>query len=417
MVTAYLQNQANPNQRKTRAPAFPIAGVMKPFGLYPFFIHPVLPGETMQHLSMKARHISMPLRYPLGGAWLETWFAYVKLTDIDKDLGQMFVQDGMSSTAYERTGGNDARHFVGNADVDWVALCTNKVHSSYFMHETETPEVQRQIDGVPQVKMSNRSWYENLMVKAGDVTVPTNDASDLYKHLQDYETLQQMGMVEMTYEKYLEQYGANITRETEGDPEILRFARSWTLPTNKVEPSTGSPTTAWTWSDDISADKPKRFNEPGFIIGLQAIRPKMFQDNVTRSLVGKLWGFSDWFPIYTLDDPTAGIKSIGTDSNIFKAASRTDPGELELIYDHRDLLMNGETFVNCSNAEHPYTLPFSTGLKLEDASTPEDLRGEYAESSDVDLLFSSVNSDETVCYYDGIVNLRITGHVKQGTPL
>ena len=67
--------------RVQRQPNFPMAGTMKPYGLYPMMITPVLPGETLLEFEMKRRTLSMPVRHPLVGAWLETWLVYVKLTD------------------------------------------------------------------------------------------------------------------------------------------------------------------------------------------------------------------------------------------------------------------------------------------------------------------------------------------------
>lgn len=398
-------------ERKTRKPAFPVSGTMKPYGLYPVMAHPVLPGETLQSASIKVRNISMPVVNPVGGAWLETWLVYFKLTDLDPDLTEMFISDSMATTGFTRTTDNE-RYFAKGGDINWVQLCTSTFYSSYFRHETEPVEGSRWIDAVPQVKINNKSWYQNMSFQDSDVTVPITDASDMYKHLQDYQVLQQMGLVEMTYEKYLEEFGVQNYRE-KNDPEILRFTRSWTMPTNIVEPTTGSPTSAWVWGDQTALDKPKKFKEPGFVVMFQCVRPKLYQANITKSSIGDLWGFSDWFPIYTANDPTAGIKEISTDANNFIAASRTDPAEKTMIYDHRDLLMHGEQFVN-NWADPPYRLPTSTGLLMNDASTPEDLRGEYCLEADINGLF--VGTDPYI-YYDGLCLFNITGHVQDHTSL
>jgi len=406
--------QADPNRRKTRTPSFPCAGTMKPYGLYPLMIHPVLPGETLQSATIKLRHISMPIKYPLGGAWLETWLVYVKLTDLDKDLGQMFVEDGYSTTGWVQ-GSDVEQYFVKSGQHNWVYKCLTKFYESYFIDETVSATNSIDSNTALQVKLNNRSWYENMAFQDADVAVPTTDASDLYKHLQDYTVLQQMGMIEMTYEKYLAQYGSQMPRETEGDPEILRFARSWTLPKNHVEATTGAPSSAWVWSDEIKADKPKKFNEPGFLVAFQTVRPKMYQNHLRASMVGNMFGYSDWFPIYTLNDPTAGIKEIDTDDLVFETASRVDVGEKTMIYDHRDLLMQGETFIN-DWTNNPYDYPVSSGLTMEDAATNSDLRGEYATETDIDNLFVGATESDKRCYYDGIVNLTISGHVQQSTP-
>lgn len=397
-------------KRKTRTPAFPMAGTLTPFGLYPVMGHMVLPGETLQSASFKMRHTSLPLASPNAGAWLESWLVYFKLTDLDEDLKESFISDDMSTSGYTAAGDGD-RYFQKAGDIEWIKMCTKKFYESYFRHETEPLGAYKTIDGVPQVKLNNRSWYQNMMYKDADAAVPVNDASDLYKHLQDYQILQQMGMVEMTYEKYIESYGvSNFTEKT--DPEILRFSKSWTLPSNVIEPTTGTPTSAWLWNDEIKMEKAKRFKEPGFVMLFQCVRPKMYQANIQRSMLGDMWGFSDWFPIYTVDDPTAGVKEMATDSTIFTAASRTDPSEKTMIYDQRDLLMHGEQFIN--NFSPPYDLPMSTGLTMEDDADPEDLRGEYATSGDVDNLFTGASPN---LWYEGMGFMTISGHVVDHTPL
>jgi hypothetical protein len=411
-ITSMVMGSGQP-KRVSRTPAFPCSGTMKPYGLYPIFAHPVLPGETLQSASIKLRTLSMPLNHPLGGAWKEGWLVYVKLTDIDKDLGQSFVSDDVASTGYEASS-DGARYFHKTGDVRWIRLAVERIHSAYFVHETEPPEARRFIDGVPLIKINNRSWYENMAFEESDVTVPTGDASDLYKHLQEYAILQQMQLTEMTYEKYLEQYGGQIPRATQGDPEILRFSRSWTLPTNIVEPTNGTPTSAWVWSDEVKLEKAKRFEEPGFLVYLEAIRPKLYNRRVETSFIGQLWGFSDWFPIYNLNDPTAGIKTLSTDWSGFGAGFRSDSGAVNMLYDHRDLLTNGEQFVNNWTAQ-PYRLPIAQGMSADDADSPEDLRGEYPLITDIDALFADGAND--VCYYDGIAFLNISGHVAQQTPV
>ena len=393
-------------KRFNRRPNFPIAGTMKPFGLYPLWITPVLPGETLQSQTTKMRVISMPILHPLGGSWLETWTVYVKFTDIDRELGQMFVSDTYSTTGYTAAA-DSARMFTKAGQIDWVQKCVDRIHTAYFVHDNETP---RTIDGVPQVKLNNVSWYQNLMFRPADEAVPVSDANDMYEHLQAWQMLQQMQMTELTYEKYLETFGVRSVRQNVGDPEILRFSRSWTQPVNTIEPTTGAPSSAWAWSDEIKMEKAKRFDEPGFVLQIATIRPKLYQGNLGGSMVGNLWGFSDWYPSYTLSDPTSGVRDITGDDPVFDSVAG-GTGSDDLIYDHRDLLSHGEQFVN--TATHPYRLPVSTGLDVTSGSSePEDNRGEYCTSQDVDDLFAG---ETKICYYDGMASAVIAGHVTDTT--
>jgi hypothetical protein len=385
---------------------------MKPFGLYPLMIHPVLPGETLQHAELKMRTLSKPIAHPLTGAWLETWTVYIKLTDLDRDLGQMFVSDTYSSTGYTAAA-DSQRYFTKAGQIDWVRLCTERFHTAYFLSGDEAATT---IDGVPKVKLNAKSWYQNCIFRPAEVAIDTTDVFDTQTQMTAFEMMQQMSMSELTYEKYLQQFGVQSIRTAMGEPEILRYSRSWTLPTNTVDSSTGSPSSAWVWSDKQEASKPKRFSEPGFVMMFAAVRPKMFQKNLQASMVGNLWGFSDFFPIYNLAEPNAGVKSILTTDVVFDPSAHGASGARELFYDHKDLLSHGEQFVNTAwSGEHPYAIPGSNSLTNDDAALDADLRGEYANDADVDLLFTTPGTTTTTCFYEGIVGLRVSGHIKDTT--
>jgi hypothetical protein len=396
-------------KRHTRRPTFPMAGTMSPYGFHPLMAHPVLPGETLQSATAKMKFISKPVAHPLVGAWLETWLCYVKFTDIDRNLGEMFIKDDVSTSGYVASTG-DPRYFVQSGQIDWIRMCVDKIHNAYFLDEGET---RRDIDGVPMCKINNRSWYQNMIFKPADDAVPVTDGSDTYAHLSGWAMLQQMQMTELTYEQYLETYGVKPNQANDGDPEILRFHRSWTQPTNHVEPSTGAPSSAFVWSEEIKMDKPKRFTEPGFVVLMGCIRPKLFQDNLAASMVGSLWGFSDWFPSYNLEDPTAGVKTLAKDDPVFYGTA-TDEGDEELLYDHRDLLSHGEQFIN--TVSHPYRLPVATALNVKTGANANDIRGEYPTTTDIENLFVSPTTDDTArVYYEGLGLLTVSGHVTDTT--
>lgn len=393
--------------RHTRTPVFPQAGTMKPFGLYPLMIHPVLPGETLQSAKTKMRTISKPVNHPLSGAWLETWLFYVKFTDIDRDLGEMFVSDTFSSSGYT-AGSDNERLFVKSGQIDWVGKCLERIADSYFTHQEETPIAY---DSVYQTKLNQKSWIANVMVRPDEVATDTSDVFDSQEEITAFQMMQMMSMQELSYEKYLKEFGVQSVRTGIGEPEMLRWSRSWTQPVNTVDPTDGSPSSAWVWSDEIKAEKPKRFDEPGFIIQLAAVRPKMFLNYLETSIVGNFWGFTDWFPIYNLDDPNAGVRTINTDDDVFDAAANAAEASDELWYDHRDILNHGEQFIN-DRTNNPFNLPLATGPLLTAAATDQERRGEYCTETDVNNLFVGTNAADRLCYYDGITMLRISGHTR-----
>ncbi len=402
-------------KRFHRRPNFPIAGAMKPFGLYPIMCHPVLPGETLKSAKSKWTVISQPLVNPFVGAWLESWFFYVKLTDLDRDLGEMFISDSMSTSGWTAPGAR-ARYFVWSGGIDWIRRCTERVHDAYFISEGEvaksfaSPETS-----IRQIKLNNRSWYQNLMFEPTEVALDTTGERDHDAQMTAWQMVQQMQMTELSYESYLEQYGVTSMRLGIGEPEILRFTRSWTKPTNIIDPTDGSPSSAWVWNDEMTLEKDKRFEEPGFILQLAAVRPKMYQRGQAYSSVANLWGFSDWYPAYNLADPAAGIKRIGTDDPVFVTDLNAAEGEVQLLYDARDLLSHGEQFVNDFSPFYP--LPTADGWSTVAAADPADIRGEYANDASIQAIFVGTADNTERCLYEGITSLTIAGHVQDTTPM
>ncbi len=415
MVTVSVIQPGTTRERHHRRPNFPIAGTMKPFGLFPIMCHPVLPGETLKSATSKMTVVSQPLVNPLAGAWLEGWLFYVKLTDLDRDLGQMFIADDYSQTGWASTAARE-RYFNWNGGIDWVRKCTERVHDAYFIMEGEVPAKLSSPDiDIRLIKLNSRSWFQNLRFEPAETALDTTGEKDHADQMSAWQMLQQMQMTELTYEAYLQQYGVSSTRLGIGEPEILRFTRSWTKPTNVIDPTDGSPSSAWVWNDEMKLEKDKRFDEPGFILQCAAIRPKMYQKGQLYSMLGNLWGFSDWYPAYTLRDPTASVKRIGTDNLVFQTDLNAAEGEVQLLYDHQDLFSHGEQFVN--DMSPFYLWPMSEGWSTVAAATPADVRGEYADETSIQALFVGTAQNTERCAYEGITSLTIAGHIQDTTPI
>ena len=67
-----------PTGRAMRKPSHPFQIKHKPFLIAPFFIAPVLAGETLKNLLLQSRAVSKPVKSPIIGWWLEYYFFYVK---------------------------------------------------------------------------------------------------------------------------------------------------------------------------------------------------------------------------------------------------------------------------------------------------------------------------------------------------
>ena len=102
----------------------------------------------------------------------------------------------------------------------------------------------------------------------------------LTEYQEAYERMRAMRFIDMSFEDYLKEQGVNLGSDERPDrPELLRVTSNWAYPSNTVDPSTGMPSGAASFSINERADKDRFFKEPGFIIGLTVARPKLFMGN------------------------------------------------------------------------------------------------------------------------------------------
>lgn len=394
--------------RTTRTPNFPIAGTIQPQGIYPLVALPVLPGETLTRMQTKIRLISRPISHPLVGSWYEGWLFYVKLTDLDRALGEMFIRDDVSTEGHTAATAK-ARFFTTPGQIDWVQKCYDRIIEAYFVNEDETPPM---IDGVAMAKLQNVWWGQNLtFIEEG--ANPQEELENLERGIDPYQMAKMMGMSELSYEQYLKQYGVQSIKTEVGKPEVLRYWRSWTQPSNTIDPVTGTPSSAFSWNEDIKAEKDIYFREPGFLIALQAVRPKFYMPQLTSSMLGEMWGFSDWFPAHQLNQVGYGVKHISSLDGLFKNVNGS--ADRPLWYDRSDYLSHGEQFVN-DWLDGP-KLPTANGLSFADGASQSSVRGEYPTEADVDGIFkSAATRNDKIVYYEGICQMTIRGHVQDQTP-
>lgn len=405
----------DPGQTKTRIqrrPNFALRGVIQPMGLYPYFFTPVLPGETLDKHTLKATIVSAPLADPLGGAWLETWLYYVRITDIDPALADMFIGQLTSTSGYT-AGGDQPRYFTKTGQIEWCKRATEAIHNTQFINEGETPVAHP--DAVRMIKRINSDVFEStIQIPAGDTDssfAGDSQGEPMTPQQEAYLRMKNMGMGIASYDEYLRMYGlkAEEVPRAAGVPELLAYRRYWSQPSNVIDPSTGAPTGAWYWKVDEENTKAKRFVEPGFVIGLWAVRPKLLDSKHVWPVASSLWGFEDWMPVYTLDDPAAGIKTIDANSQPF--VTEVISSTVNLMFDMRDLFALGEQFVNGTGRFPPAKTSYRA---WNGTATNPELRGEYVASADLDALWADDEAAEGLDY-DGIASLVIKGHVKDRT--
>lgn len=377
-----------------------------PFVIRPFFSARVLPGETLQNMYFESRCVQRALPSPIIGWKQQFFFFFVRATDLALDeFKAMFVDPAntslITSTTLEDATGN-ASTYCAPGGIDWTQRALEKITEHYFRDEGEAWNSNTHTaSGLPLAQIRENTWMDTLMDKddmpEGAAISGATDAGDLDRLMDAFEQLRALGIANMTYEDWLRSQGIAIPNKDENKPELLELWSEFTYPVNTIEPTTGVPTSAASWVWKKSTNKPKFFKEPGFVIGLTILRPKIY----FNALKGSLHGFADrawdWMPNYMRHMPESTLKNFLVDTGPIDAAVTTDG----YFVDMRDDLLHGDQFLDVWSgstdaAKHRLALPDATfNYKYPTTAMVED--------------FCKVDTTSIPYSCDGFVSLNIKG--------
>jgi len=403
--------------RVSRRPQHRFNLITKPYQLQPFMIAPVLPGETLKNLMLQSQVWSDPLAATMKnvGWWCEYNFFYVKHRDLEgyevatdglgKDLIDMFVS-AESLAAHQDADGLAWTYCPPNG-VDYVLSATKRCVEEYFRDEGEAWD-EASLDGVPLVKIYGKGqsdWAEKLTLASAyedrREAVPTY-LNEMETSWQEWAVMRDAGVVDMDYEDWMRTYGGTTRGQTNPDrvdyhrPEDMAYIREFTYPTNTVEPSTGVPAVAVGWRVAKRLDKGFMFQEPGWIIGFNAVRPKVYLGNQEGNVAAMMQSRESWLPAILNDQMDVSHLSIATDTGPLKTVSSATGWNEGYWIDLRDLLRKGDQFVNYA--------PDGPGF-MALPSTAGDRR--YAGSTEIMEMFSDTVNGRF--RQDGICSLNILG--------
>ena len=386
--------------RRPRRPQERFYVESKPWEITPICCHPVLPGETLKNLLLQSRVVSSPVKSSVVGAWCEYFFFYVKHRQMPGAANYTaMVLD--PTTTLAPTAASTPRYYDGRGH-DWIDQCLTVVTNEWFREQGETIATALGRGNRPLAKVGIESFMESLIdttvLPDGGALGATQEAQD--KALELYEYLRAMNFTRMTYEDWIASYGVNLPKLQQRDrPELLRYVREWTYPTNTVEPTTGVPSAAWSWGVAERADKDRFFDEPGFIFGVQIVRPKIYFANQTGHASSMLDRVMRWLPALMSDDPSSSLAEFTSAQGPFgKAAGGFTNG---YWLDVRDLFLYGGQFIDA--------LAGSTQSAAIALPTIAQVR-RYATEAMGNGLFTSNASDAVMCLRaDGSIALNIAG--------
>lgn len=402
--------------RVSRSPQHTFQIRQRPFAITPFFIAPVLPGETLNFLLMQSRSITEPLVSPLIGMWMEYYFFYIKhrdLTSIAEDLKNMVLDVNDPYTTVE--GADDVNTYTAKGTVDWVDLCLKRVTEEYFRDEGEAWDTWKIGTYYPAARVQQESWMQSLIATASieaeadaDLVLQTagtdpNETvtlygSDLDELMRTYQMLKDQDLIDMSYEDWLMTYGERPNPEVSHIPELIRYVRDWKVPSNIVAPD-ATPRYAISYQMAERADKKRRFKEPGFLFGVSVLRPKAYFQLQHGHATGMLNDAYSWLPAILAEDRGATLRDM----------SHTDlllPDFTENVtWDMKDLYLYGDQFVNFALSS------VAGGLDLP--ASPTNRR--YPDGDDADSYFVTPATNG-YCTTDGVVRISILGRQRDSTP-
>lgn len=413
-VSADMVQSLRPNGRVSRRPQHAFQVEHRPWEIQPFFIAPVIPGETMENLLLQARAVSDPVKNPLVGAWLEHYVFYVKLTDLDdRDYFKALMLSASatlaSGTHYDGTGTAVTEYYKGALiGYDYVKACLKRVTECWFRDEDETWNSPALSNNCPlATTMVKESWMQSLSLDGTEETPnplqgPTDPVWDDY--LEQWQKMRELRMTDLTWEEWLKSFGIRGEDvQKPYVPELVRYSRDWQYPSNTVEPTTGVPTSAYSWSIAERADKKRFFKEPGFLFGVTVMRPKVYFSKQINYASVMLSDAYNWLPAALRDNPETALRKFTSTTGPLKG----NVGANSYWVDVRDLFLYGDQFVNFALTETDNALVALPGSALTKATM------RYPSTTDIENFFTSAAGSGTkagrVCRQDGVVALNIKG--------
>lgn len=433
-VRVVTATNAPKQRRRHRRPQTPFNVKFRPHEITPFMCMPVLPGETLDNLLCQYNVVTDPVVSRMVGWHLEQFYFYCSHRSLEiPDLGYFLPGDltGMhlSQAADLITGGYGAAtnsiplfRFKGGIDWVWACMCAILARPGWFRDEDQlgVGATGSVVGNYEQAYLDQRNWLQSAKLEAAtgdDAELPGVDEVEEQDILTGYTTqydqwemMRDQGTEDVTYEDYLRAQGVSVPkaeRTTDAGekiyyPELIRMERKWTYPTNHIDPTDGTPTSAVVWRDMVRANKRRFFKEPGFLFGVMIARPKIYLGNQKGLAAGLLAQADAWRPKVLQGFPYTGVKEV-VDSATDGPLQNQDE---DYFVDLADLYHYGEPFFNhaIAAADHGMALP---GV---------DLAKRFLTLDQMKSFFVDSGGTANLVHADGLVSLDVLTTLQDTTP-
>lgn len=391
----------------------------RPFHIQPFLIAPVLPGETLKNLLLQSRVVTDPIKNPITGWWLEYYVFYVKMRDTYErdEYEQMVLNPAYDHTAMDATASSDSFYTYLGA-VDSVKHCYNRVVDVWFRDDDETYDLAAGVDNtLSMAHVKSPGWLDSYIVATDYATqdvdlidAATTDVltvSEFKAAMREWELSRANMLTMQSFEEFVAQYTNRVPSIELHEPELIRYTKEWSYPTNTVDPTNGTPRSAVSWAVTERADKDRYFAEPGWVFGVTVARPKMYLSSQQGAAAGMLKNVYAWQPPILEHDPDKSMLVFTDDSTSTSGPLLAAAPEAYRV-DVRDLFMYGDQFLGTMAA-----LSGADGTR--NLYAWNDNR-RYLDDTDLDALFvTSTDLTTQRVRHDGVVHLNIATTLKDQT--
>ena len=407
-----------PQRRRTRSPKHTFNLKFKPYEIVPAAIIPVTPGETLNSALTQFTAVTDPMQNRLIGGHMEMHAFYVKhrglaATDTTGLLQSMMLDPTTDVSTLKRTA-NSVPYYTFKTGMDFVQMCHRAVIEAFFRDEGEDWNIAT-IENYPAAQIEQEGWYHSLKEESatGDTAeLPGVDELEeldilpgFTTHYSQWEIMRDTGMTDLDYDDFLKSYGVSIPKAESDDdtnadgvpdkhePELLRSWRSFTGPSNVINPSDGAAKSALYWKAAFDLKKPRFFKEPGFVYVVMLMRPKLYLGNQKGAAVGLLNDAYAWLPAVLNGLGYTSVKEV-LDSATDGILQNQDE---DYWIDLADLFEYGDQFVN-----HTMGAAANHGLALPSTNN---VGRKYVTDAMMESLFVTAGTDYV--YADGAFHANI----------
>ena len=383
-ITIQQIQEIGASARLTRRPRHKAFLNCEAYAIQPFMLAPVLPGETISSLHFECREVSKPLASPIIG-WNSEWYwFYCRIRDLNErdTLDDLFINPaGATLSATAAVTGQ----YYGGRGYNFTEACLRRITETYFRDSGETWNSETQDTGIPKAQILDQMWMDSLV----DTTLLDDGTGDpgattqpetLDAMMDAYNYLRSMSLTSMTFEDYVATFGVKLLKLAQNKPTLIKREKQFQYPSNTINPADGAPSSAcsYVWKEtwygkDFATNKALFCKEPGFIMGIHVVRPKIYFENQVGSMAHHLDTAFSWLPAIMADSPETSLRE-------FTNANGPITGSTNGYWvDMRDLFLYGDQFINFATSAFAFS-----NTALPTAA----LVRKYMGATEIDALFT-----------------------------